>query len=139
GFGVGMYIVVPRMIRRFEPMVREQAVRYLRERFHSDVEIKTLHVHLPKLSRLKVLFKKERGAKVAVDGEGLSMWFGGSHDLPPLFSIRKFSFQVDLQALMEEQKTVDVVSIDGMEIHIPPKGERTKLVVNTGPPSGKPM
>ena len=67
------------------------AVDDTRERFHSDVEIKALHIQLPKLSRLQVLFKKERGAKVWVDGEGLSMWFGGARDLPPLFSMRNMS------------------------------------------------
>jgi len=136
--GAALFVAAPRMARRFEPMVREQAVQYLRERFHSDVEIAELHIQLPKMSRLQVLFKRERGAKVRVDGAGLSMWFGGARDVPPLFSMRKFSFQVDLQALMEEQKSIDEVSIEGMEIHVPPKGERAKLVASATRP-GRPM
>lgn len=31
------YIAASILARPFEPMVREQAIRYLRERFHSDV------------------------------------------------------------------------------------------------------
>lgn len=135
--GIALFVVAPRMVRRFEPMVREQAIQYLRQRFHSDVEITALHIQLPKLSRLQVLFKHEHGAKVQVEGAGLSMWFGGARDLPPLFSIRKFSFQVDLQALLEDQKTVDEVLIEGMEVHVPPKGEnRTAAIAAT---QGRPV
>src|ERR1044071_1831721 len=91
--GVGLFVLAPRIASRFEPMVREQALRYLRERFHSDVDVTALHIHLPSLSRLQLLLKHERVAKVGVDGEGLSMRFVAARDQPPLFTIRKFSFE----------------------------------------------
>ena len=119
---IALYVVAPRMAKQFAPMVREQAIRYLRQRFHSDVEISKLNIHLPKLSRFQLLLKHERGARVRVDGEGLSMRIAGSNGLPPLFTIRKFSFDVDLQALMEDQKTVDDISVEGMQVNVPPKG-----------------
>src|ERR1700680_3484434 len=81
--GIGVYVAASTAAQRFEPMVREQAVRYLRERFHADVELAALHVHLPKLSHMQLLLKHERGAKVRVEGEGLSLWFSGSRELPP--------------------------------------------------------
>ena len=126
------FVVAPRMARRFDPMVREQAIRYLHDRFHSDVEIAALHIHLPKLSRFQLLLKHERGAKVRVDGEGLSMRMAGAPEQPALFTIRKFSFDVDLEALMQPQKTVDEVSIDGMEINVPPKGAARPVQASTG-------
>lgn len=49
------------------------------------------------------------------------MWFGGSRALPPLFSMKRFSFEFDLDNLWETRKSVDEVSIAGMEIHVPPK------------------
>lgn len=118
---VAVYMAASAASKRFEPMVREQAIRYLRERFHADVELTALHVHLPKLSHMQLLMKHERGAKVRVDGEGLSMWFGGSRELPPLFSMKRFSFAFDLDNLRQQQKSVEEVSIEGMEIHVPPK------------------
>ena len=138
---IALYVAAPRMARRFEPMVREQAIRYLRERFHSDVEVGALHIHLPKLSRFQLLLKHEQGAKVQVEGEKLSMWFQGTRDVPPLITIRKFSFQVDLQVLMEERKTVDEVSIEGMEVNVPPKSQDVKPAsTSPGPaPAGRPM
>src|SRR5207244_420894 len=74
-FVVAVYIGASVMARRFEPMVREQAIQYLQQRFHSDVELATLHVHLPKMSTLGLLFKRQSGSKARVDGEGLSMRF----------------------------------------------------------------
>jgi hypothetical protein len=64
---------------------------------------------------------------VGVEGDGVSMRFAGTRDLPPLFKIRKLYFIVDLGMLSEPRKTVEFVSLDGVEIHIPPKGELPDL------------
>jgi AsmA-like C-terminal region len=129
--GVAAYIGASSMAKRFEPMVREQAIQYLRQRFHSDVEIATLHIHLPKMSTLGLLLKHQSGAKVHVDGEGLSMRFNRARGLPPMFIIRKFAFVVDLQSLREDRKSVELVTLEGMQIHIPPK-EDAAAVSGTG-------
>ncbi len=121
---VALFVAAAVTAKQFEPMVRDQAVLYLENRFHCDVQLASLHVHLPKVSTIGLLLKRERGAKLRVDGEGLTMRLKGHGDLPPLFSIRKFGFQVDLQALTETQKTVDTVTIDGLEVNIPPKQDR---------------
>lgn len=120
-------------VRHFEPFIREQAIRYLRERFNSDVELKALHVHMPRRPTLALLRNRGRGAKIAVDGEGLSMWFGGSRDQPPLFSIQRVAFIVDLGTLAEGRQVVDSVTINGVEINIPPKGSRPHLPAGAGP------
>ena len=114
-------------VARFEPMLREQAIRYLHERFHSDVELTSLHIVPPKMSTLDILLRKGRGALVTVEGAGLSMRFGGARDLPPLFSIRKLQFTVDLGILSDKRKTVEFVAFQGMQIHIPPRGSRPRL------------
>jgi hypothetical protein len=124
---IAVFVAASVMAKRFEPMIREQAIRYLQERFHSDVEIAALRVNPPKMSVLQILLRHGRGAMVGVEGEGVSMRFAGMRDLPPLFKIRKLYFIVDLGVLAEPRKTVEFVSLDGVEIHIPPKGERPDL------------
>jgi hypothetical protein len=126
-FGVAVWIAVSVISKRFEPLIREQAIRYLRERFQSDVELAALRVHWPKMSALNILRTHGRGYKVVVEGEGLALRFGGVRDMPPLFAIRKVQFLVDLGTLSEERKTVEDVWIEGMQITIPPKGERPHL------------
>jgi hypothetical protein len=74
------------------------------------------------MSTLDILLRRGRGAVVGVEGDGLSMRFAGARDLPPLFTIRKLYFTVDLGTLTAKQKTVQSVSIEGMRISIPPKG-----------------
>jgi AsmA-like protein len=124
---IGAIIAARIAVARFEPMLREQAIRYLHERFHSDVELTSLHIVPPKMSTMDILLRKGRGALVSVEGEGLSMRFGGARDLPPLFSIRKLQFTVDLGILSDQRKTVEFVAFQGMQIHIPPRGARPHL------------
>jgi len=47
--------------------------------------------------------------------------------------MKKFRFEVDLGTLFETPKTVQWVWLEGMEISIPPKGERPKLSANSSP------
>lgn len=126
-FGVAVWIAVSVISKRFEPLIREQAIRYMHERFQSDVELAALRVHWPKMSALNILRTRGRGYKVVVEGEGLALRFGGSRDLPPLFAMRKVQFLVDLGTLGDERKTVEAVWIEGMQITIPPKGERPHI------------
>jgi hypothetical protein len=129
---VGAFVAASIMAKRFEPMIREQAVRYLSERFHSEVEIASLHVNPPKMSVFEILLRHGRGAMVGVGGEGVSMRFGGKRDLPPLFQIKKLFFIIDLGVLTENRKTVEFVSLDGVQINIPPKGDRPDVTVSDG-------
>jgi hypothetical protein len=129
---VAAFVAASRMAKRFEPMIREQATRYLSERFHSEVEIGALHVNPPKMSIFQILLRRGRGAMVGVEGQEVSMRFEGMHDLPPLFKIRKLFFIVDLGVLTQPRKTVEFVSLDGVEINIPPKGDRPDIAVSNG-------
>jgi hypothetical protein len=129
---VGVFVAASMMVKRFEPMIREQAIRYLSERFHSEVEIASLHVNLPKMSIFQILLRHGQGAMVGVGADGVSMRFRGKRELPPLFQIKKLFFIVDLGVLSESSKTVEFVSLDGVEINIPPKGDRPDVEVSDG-------
>ena len=129
---VGAFIAASMIAKRFEPMIRDQAMRYLSDRFHSKVEISALRINLPKMSTLQILLRHGRGAMVGVEGEGVSMHFGGKSDLPPLFQIKKLFFIVDLGVLTQSRKTVEFASLDGVEINIPPKGEAPDVELSKG-------
>lgn len=124
---IALSIAVSILSRRFEPMIREQAIQYMSERFHSDVKLAALRIKMPKLSPIRVLLQRGRGAVARVEGEGISMRYKESPDLPELFAINRFHFEVDLGSLVDDTKTIDVVELEGMKIHIPPKGERRSL------------
>jgi hypothetical protein len=119
---VAAWFAARRIAAGLEPALRDQAVRYLGERFHSDVELAALHLRMPKLSTLNVLWKHGRGARVRVEGEGLSMLWKGARERPRFFRARRFWFDVDLGILLDDRKTVEQVVIEGLELQVPPKG-----------------
>jgi hypothetical protein len=118
--------------RHFEPYVREQAIEYLKKRFASDVELRALHVRLPQTSPLRLLITRGRGGITRVDGEGLTMRLKGRPDLPPVFAIRKFAFDIDIGKLFDATRTVPLVVLDGMQINVPPRGQQSAKRASAG-------
>jgi hypothetical protein len=112
------------MAQRFEPYIKEQAVDYLKKRFESEVELASLKVSLPHLSPTKLVFTKGRGVIARVEGDGILMRHKGRRDVPPMFKMKSFRFEIDLGRVFDPTKHVALVRLDGMEINIPPKGER---------------
>jgi len=124
----GVLIVASFLLaRRVEPYLREQTIKYLQERFDSEVELARLQVYMPTASPLRLLFAGRRGIQVQVEGTDLSLRHHGRRDVPPLLTLKHFSFEVDLGALLETSKTVNRVTLDGIEIQVPPKGERPRF------------
>src|ERR1035438_9286413 len=112
-FFTAVFIAGRTLRGRLEPMVRDQGIRSLPERFHAEVELGALHIHLPRLSTLGLVFYKQRGAIVQVDAEGLSLRRLGYTE--PLFVINKLHFTVDVASVLETRKTVDEVSLQGVK------------------------
>jgi hypothetical protein len=125
--GAGAFIAASVIARQFEPELRALAIKYMQDSFHSEVEIGALHINRPRLSVIQTLLRHGRGAIVDVESEGISMRFGGDRSRPPLFAIKRLFFTVDLEVLVAPKKSVNFVSIDGMDINIPPKDERPSL------------
>lgn len=117
-----VFIAARALRERIEPMVRQQAIRYLEDRFHADVQLNALRIRLPRLSTFELVFHRQRGAIVQVDGEGLSLKRAGAD--APLFVIQKLHFTVDIASVLEDPKTVDSVSLVGVRITVPPKADR---------------
>ncbi|HKA02078.1 MAG TPA: AsmA-like C-terminal region-containing protein [Candidatus Solibacter sp.] len=124
---VGLFVASRILSRRFEPYIRAQAIEYLAKRFDSHVELTALRVRLPEGSPLRMLFRRGRGAIARVEGEGLSLRHRNRLDVPPMLAIRKFAFEVELGSLLENPKHVRSITLEGLEIAIPPKDQRPRF------------
>jgi hypothetical protein len=121
---VGLAIAAAVLASRIEPYARRQTIRYLSQRFDSDVQLQALHLRLPGISPLRLLLTRGRGISARIEGEGLSMRRKGRPDSGPLFVIRTFRCDVNLESLLHPPVIVSQVFVDGMEIQIPPRSER---------------
>ena len=123
---------------RFEPYVRAQVILYLQDRFDSQAEISSLRIRMPRASLLHTFFTRGRGMIATVEGDGVVLRHRGRRDLPPIFSMKDFRFDVDLGTVFDPVKVVHLVTIDGMQINVPPAGERPDLGSNDNatPPAG---
>jgi hypothetical protein len=123
--GLAALLITARMLAvRYQPYIREQAIDYLRHRFDSEVELAALRVVMPKTSLFRMAMTRGRGVHARVEGEGILMRHRGRRDIPPMFAMKRFSFEVDLGTVFDDTKVVPLVTLEGMEITIPPKGER---------------
>ena len=110
--------------RRLDPYVRDQTLKYLRERFDANVEVGAIQVRVLPIAPLRLLLSAGRDGLVSVEGENIRIRHEGRQDIPPLFVLRKFRADVDLESLFGDPKRVKRVVLEGMEITIPPKGQR---------------
>src|SRR5580692_11997185 len=153
-FLVGAVVAVRLVISRAEPILRTRVIDTLSNRFHGKVELATFHVSLVD------------GIKVS--GGGLKI-FGTTDPNPyepgvqPLIGVQEFRFQTGLRTLFRSPMHVGTVYLKGLELEIPPKGDRqqmkpidsgsgkisifvdkfvcedTKLMINTSKPGKPPL
>lgn len=87
---------------------------------------------MPLDSPLELLLRKGKGAVVKVAGKQLSLRFRGNEDLPPMIQVASFQFQVDLPTIWEPPARVKLLNVEGLQLHIPPKGRRPKISAGSG-------
>src|SRR5262245_56712089 len=102
----GLLIFAHVMVSRSEPYIREQAILYLSKRFECDVELAGLRVSMPNFSALRALRTRGRGLTAHVEGDDIAMRMKDRPEIPPLFRMKKFTFDIDLGALLDTPKTV---------------------------------
>jgi len=117
-FLAGAVVATRLVISRAEPILRARVIDTLSNRFHGKVELESLHVTLAN--------------GVEVSGGGLKI-FGATDPNPyepgvqALIAVQEFRFQTGLLTLFHPPMHVDTVYVKGLELNIPPKGDRREM------------
>ena len=104
------------VIHNAEPILRKRVVETLSAHFHSPVELDHLDISLVK--------------GVQVQGSGLRIQYLAGANQPdhaghaPMLSIDHFAFRTRLRGLLRQPTRIATVDVQGMELHIPPAGDR---------------
>jgi AsmA-like C-terminal region len=128
----GLAIAVSQLAAHAEPYARQAAIHYLEQRFDSDVQLQSLHLEFPKTSLWRLMLTRGRGISAHVEGQGLSLRLKSRTGSAPLFAIRKFSCEVSLDSLLHPPAMVSQVSVEGMDIQVPPRRTGPRLPPSSG-------
>ncbi len=110
GLLAGVVIFVSLKLRNIDDQVRDWVVSALQEKFKSDVDLGELHVRVfPDLG---------------VAGEELSIRLHNRADLPPMFHVAKFSFNLGWLGIFNAPRRISGIYVENMTITIPPRGEK---------------
>jgi hypothetical protein len=119
-----VFFIAARFQRTFDSYIRQQTVDYLSRRFQSDVQIGSLRVEIPPVSKLRLLLTHGKGIIAQVTGENIVLRQTGKGDAPPMFKMGRFHLEVDLGKVFDPVKKIALVQLEQVEIRVPPKGER---------------
>jgi hypothetical protein len=88
--------------------IRSRTEAYLQARFQSDVQLANFDIDLYPRPRVVI--------------NGLTLRLKGRTDVPPLIQIQRVSFSASVPDVLRRRYTIERVQLDGLQIHIPPKG-----------------
>jgi len=109
GLLAGLVLFVLFRTRNIEDRTRQWVITQLQQRFDSEVDLDELHVNLfPRMS---------------VYGEGLSIRYHNRRDLPPMFRVQRFSFNLGVLGILRAPRHIAGIYVENMTITIPPRGE----------------
>ncbi len=100
---IGWMAVGPLLSPHFERHVRETLATY----FGGQAELRGIQVSI---------FPSPR-----VTGEGFALRHRGRTDVPPLVQIERFAASASWSGLLRRPRRVEVVRLEGLRIHIPPR------------------
>ncbi len=112
GLLAGLVLVVFLRTRNIDEQTRAWVVRELQQRFNSEVELESLHVNI--------------WPNMGVTGMGLSLRYHNRSDLPPMFHVERFSFNLGFLGVLRAPRHIAGVYVEKMTITIPPRGEKKK-------------
>jgi hypothetical protein len=119
----GALVTVSVLAGRIQPYVRKATIEYLESRFDSSVELGDLKVDVPAVSAVHLAATRGKGVVVRVEGQGLTLRHKSRTDIPPLLTLRRFKFTIDLAALFDPHRSVRTVTLDGLKVAVPPRPE----------------
>jgi hypothetical protein len=96
--------------RNIEDRTRQWVIAQLQQRFDSEVDLDELHVKL--------------FPQMGVYGEGLSIRYHNRRDLPPMFRVQRFSFNLGVLGILRAPRHIAGIYVENMTITIPPRGEK---------------
>ena len=99
-------------VKSLAPRARQRVIQALADRFDADVS----------LTSLDLSFLPHPG----VVGRELVIRHRGWNDPQSLIYIRRFSAQVSFFTLLFSRNSVDLVQLEGLQIHMPPRGSGPK-------------
>ncbi|MGI8961903.1 MAG: AsmA-like C-terminal region-containing protein [Bryobacteraceae bacterium] len=94
------------------PRVHDRVVRSLQERFNARVDLKSFHLSF---------FPHPNFV-----GEGLSICHKNWNDPYPEIYVHRFSASSDFSTLVGRKNNVDLVRLEGLRIHLPPRGRSAR-------------
>jgi hypothetical protein len=118
---IALAVTLEYVARHAQPILRQRIIDTVSKRFNSPVDLDRVEI-----SALKGL---------QVTGEGLRVQYiagptqpGAATDTQPMLSVRKFQFGTDFRSLLHASASIGIVHVEGMELHIPPAGQRGPLL-----------
>jgi hypothetical protein len=89
---------------RLGPVFRERVIEALRQRYQSEVELKSLELHL--------------WPRIHATGEGLTLRLHGRTDIPPMVEVRRFTIDTGLRDVWSGPKRVRRLRLEGLRITV---------------------
>jgi hypothetical protein len=111
---LGSVVAVDLYVRSLGERARTRVIRELSNRFDADVELKGLELSLL--------------PQPTVVGEGLAIRHKAWNDRHPLIAIRRFTAESSFWNLFFQRDRVRRLDLEGLEIHIPPRGKSASAV-----------
>jgi hypothetical protein len=132
GVAIAGVLVVAWGLRQIEPMLRRKVVETLSARFHSPVELDRLSLSMSK--------------GVMVTGGGLRIFYlagptkpDARPNAPPMLTVESFEFSTGWRELLRPTTRVVSVKVRGLQVNIPPKGERGVATPDDPKRKGQPV
>lgn len=108
GIGVGIFFWARNKVQDFGPMARKRIIQAIDDRFDADADLQSLQVSI--YPRPKAV------------GTGLTIRHKNWSDPAPLIYVRRFVAETDYDTVVSRRNHVDVLRLEGLEIHIPRRG-----------------
>jgi len=132
GVAIAGVLVVAWGLRQIEPMLRRKVVETLSARFHSPVELDRLSLSMSK--------------GVMVTGGGLRIFYlagptkpDARPNAPPMLTVESFEFSTGWRELLRPTTRVVSLKVRGLQVNIPPKGERGVATPDDPKRKGQPV
>ena len=116
---IAFLIATEYVLRHVEPIVRQRVIETLAARFHAPVELDGLSIAVA--DGVEVHGHGLRIGRAAAPGESAQA------QARTLVYVKSFGFRTSVKSLMHPPTRIARVDVDGMEIHVPPRGDRGDL------------